>query len=140
MRRTRSADYLRFLAEAEARGSRLTRRWFRGRLWRKRCCLDLSHGASGGQVDVFVSKESLRDPLLRCPESLHSQTLRWGQCRCQCLKMQWRWTSTLEWSQCWCEEVQREPVRCGRNVLVKPTWEYVQTLLVSAATVTQLEY
>ena len=41
----------------------------------------------------------------------------------------------LEWSQRWCEEVQREPVRCGRNVLIKPTWKYVETLLVNAATV-----
>ena len=41
----------------------------------------------------------------------------------------------LEWSQRWCEEVQIESVRCGRNVLIKPTWKYVQTLLVSAATV-----
>ena len=32
---------------------------------------------------------------------------------------------------------QRESVRCGRNVLVKPTWKYVQTLLVSTATLTQ---
>ena len=27
----------------------------------------------------------------------------------------------------------------GRNVLIRPTWKYVQTLLVSAATVTQLK-
>ena len=45
----------------------------------------------------------------------------------------------LEWSQRRCEEVQRESVRRGRNVLIKPTWKYVQTLLVSAATVTQFE-
>ena len=46
----------------------------------------------------------------------------------------------LEWNQRWCEEVQRESVRCGRNVLIKPTWKYVQTLLVGAATVTQLKH
>ena len=36
--------------------------------------------------------------------------------------------------------VQRESGRCGRNVLIKPTWKYVQTLLVSTATVTQLKH
>ena len=39
-----------------------------------------------------------------------------------------------------CEEVQREPVRCGRNVPIKPTWKCVQTLLVSVAPVTQLKH
>ena len=46
----------------------------------------------------------------------------------------------LEWGQRWCEEVQRESVRCGKNVLIKPTRKFVQTLLVSAATVTQLKH
>ena len=36
--------------------------------------------------------------------------------------------------------LRRESVRCGRNVLIQPTWKYVQTLLVSAATVTQLKH
>ena len=45
----------------------------------------------------------------------------------------------LEWSQRWCEEVQRESVRCGRNVLIKPTWKYVGTPLVSTATVEAVE-
>ena len=36
--------------------------------------------------------------------------------------------------------VQREQVRYGKNVLIKLTWKYVQTLLVSAATVTQLKH
>ena len=45
----------------------------------------------------------------------------------------------LKWSQCWCEEEQREPVRCGRNVPIKSTWKYVQTLLAGVATVTQLK-
>ena len=37
----------------------------------------------------------------------------------------------LEWGQCCCEEVHREPIRCGRNVLIKPTWcnrDEVETL------------
>ena len=43
----------------------------------------------------------------------------------------------LEWSQRWCEEVQRESVPYKE---IKPTWKYVLTLLVSAATVTQLKH
>ena len=36
-------------------------------------------------------------------------------------------------------KVQRKPVRCGKNVPIKPTWKYDQTLQVSAATVTQFK-
>ena len=90
----------------------------------------------GGQFDVIVSREHAKS-LLWCPESRHNQTLRWERCYCQRLKMRWRWTLMLEWSQRWCEEVQRESVPYKE---IKPTWKYVLTLLVSAATVTQLKH
>ena len=78
-------------------------------------------------LDMDDQQRELAKSLLQCAGSRHSQTLRWEQCRCRCLKTRWRWTLMLEWSQRWCEEVQRESVRCWRNVLIKPTWKYVTT-------------
>ena len=85
-------------------------------------------------------QRELARSLIWCPESCHSRMLKWGRCGCRCQKMRRRCTWPLEWSQHRCEEMQREPVRCGWNVRIKPTWKYVKTLLVSVATVTQLKF
>ena len=45
------------------------------------------------------AKRELAKSLLRCAGSRHSQTLRWEQCRCRCLKTRRRWTLMPEWSQ-----------------------------------------
>ena len=46
----------------------------------------------------------------------------------------------LKWGQSRCEEAQGEPVRRGRTVQTKSTWNYVWILLVSAADVTLMKF
>ena len=133
----RSADYLRFLVEAEMRAVDPDEYLdmddsdaddFEIMPGQKRCCLDLCWGASRGQSDVFVSKE-IPPPVSRIPTQ---PDIEMG-------------TAPLLVPEDAMEVdkdagVQRESVRCGRNVLIRPTWKCVQTLLVSAATVTQLKH
>ena len=99
-------------------------------------------GMKRGAEDNLVSSSAKRAHTIPPPVSqiLPQPDVHLGQCGCWCQKMRWRWIWTLAWGRRRCEEMQREPVRCGRSVPVKSMWKYVQTPLVSAANVTLAKF
>ena len=139
---TRSADYLRFLAEAEMRAADPDEYLdmddsdvddFVAVPDRNAAVLTLCQSTSRGQFD-------LRNPSSDVPRNPTQPDIEMGTVSLPVPEDAMEVDSDAGVEPVWCEEVQRESVRCGRNVLIKPTWKYVQTLLVSAATVTQLKH
>ena len=96
---TRSADYLRFLAEAEMRAADPDEYLdmddsdvddFEAVPDRNAAVMTCARVRFKRQFDVFVQQRELAKSLLWYPGSRHSQKLRWEQCHCWCQNMRWR--------------------------------------------------